>query len=225
MMAAMPPGDAGPAQASDAGGDAAGSAEPQAMLGDPDLGSVGLGSGGIGVSDLEAATKFFVDLVGMKVHSDVRREDRVERVLTLGPAGKPTLTLMHYDDGRNTKDIAAKMVFYAQSPSAAISKIRDGGYDVILSGAIGVGQVYGFDGYVLEFLQNANGPLFISIAFAVTDLDKTVTFYTDAFGLMSTGSYYAGSLQEEFVQAPAGGAALVVQHYLSGDVNYKSTAT
>lgn len=29
----------------------------------PDLGSVGMGSAGVGVSDLEAATKFFVDLL------------------------------------------------------------------------------------------------------------------------------------------------------------------
>jgi predicted enzyme related to lactoylglutathione lyase len=207
---------------------------PAAVVTDPDLGgTVGLGSGGIGVNDLDKASEFFVTLVGMEVQTPmIEREDRYERVLRIGEPGMPTVTLMKYKDDRvimgcpdvnecTAANVPSKLVFYMPSPGDAAEKIIAGGYESILNvGAIA--QVTAVDGYMIEFLQG--DPTFIAVAFGVTDLDKTTKFYTDAFGLESTGSYNDAAmsgLQEQFVANPDGGAAVVVQHYTMGEWNYK----
>lgn len=217
------PGMAGTGDGMAAAGSDPGTA-PSAVVTMPNIGSVGLGNGGIGVNDLDKATEFFTTLVGMKVQTDmIEREDRFERVLTLGElADKPSVTLMKYKDGRAIKDIPAKLVFYAQSPSDTVAKITAGGYQTVLNVGT-IAQATAIDGYLLEFLQDATGPMFISIAFAVTDLDKTNQLYTTAFDLKSTGDYNditMMGLSEHFIQAMDGGAALVLQHYTLGEHNY-----
>src|SRR5262245_47622697 len=74
-----------------------------------------LRAGGIGVSDLEKASAFLTDVVGMTQEGrDVTRDDRVERTFWAKEVNRGSrVVLMKFDDGRNTQDITAKIVFQA----------------------------------------------------------------------------------------------------------------
>ena len=230
---ALAAGSGGTAAAAGSSGSAgSGTATPGAVT-DPELGPVGLGNVGIGVNDLDKAAAFFVEMFGMKVQTPlIEREDRTERVLSFGN-GKTTLSLMKYRDARvimgcpdvnecSPENVPGKLVFGMSSPSATGRKIVAAGYKSILNvGAIV--QVSAIDGYMIEILQG--DPIVMALAIAVTDFEKTNAFYSMTFGLESTGTYNdraMSGLQEQFYADPAGGAAVVIQHYTQGEWNYKN---
>jgi predicted enzyme related to lactoylglutathione lyase len=211
-----------------------GSSQPAAPVAvtDPALGPNGLGSMGIAVNDLDKAADFFVQNFEMKVDTPaIEREDRTERVLAYDN-NNTTLTLMKYKDGRmivgcydvnacTAKNVPGKVVFSMRSPSATGQKVVAAGYKSVLN-AGAIVQVSAIDDYLIEILQGDSAV--IALAIAVTEFQKTNDFYVMAFGLNSTGTYNdprMSGLQEAFYADPAGGAAIVVQHYTQGEWNYK----
>jgi predicted enzyme related to lactoylglutathione lyase len=194
-----------------------------------------LRAGGIGVSDLEGASAFLTGVLGMSQEGrDVVREDRVERTFWAKEVNRGSrVVLMKFDDGRNTKDITAKIVFQAPDVKATYQGALDAGYGAILPpislGTILVSQVKGPDGYTVEILNglddggvNATKPYFIALAFGVTDLTAARKFYADAFGMKETLPYSDNDLVEQTMEYPTrGGGGLVLQHYNMTMHNYR----
>lgn len=185
-------------------------------------------AGGIGVTDLDAASKFLMDVLGMSQEgADVTLPDRVERTFFAKKAGRGSrVVLMKFDDGRNTKDITAKIVFQSADVQGTYDAAVAAGYASILpplslSATILVSQVKGPEGYTVEILNgldpggaNVSTPYFIALAFGVNDLAASRKFYADAFGMIETTPYSDADLHEQTMEYPhGGGAGLVLQHY------------
>lgn len=115
---------------------------------------------GIGVSDLERSTDFYVNVMGME---KVRTYELsyMNEVLLRYPDGESYLVLMHWIDGSNPnyKDLPIKLVSRVKDPVALAAKIKAAGFEVTRepqpSDQVG-GAIVGFakdpDGYVLELL-------------------------------------------------------------------------
>ena len=205
-----------PATASHNGNDAAAMGHPYVR------------AGGIGVTDLDGASMFLTGILGMSQEgADVTRPDRVERTFFAKEAGRGSrVVLMKFNDGRNTKDITAKIVFVAADVQATYDAAVAAGYASILppislSASILVSQVKGPEGYTVEILNgldpggaNITAPYFIALAFGVSDLTASRKFYADAFGMIETTPYSSSDLKEQTMEYPnGGGAGLVLQHY------------
>jgi lactoylglutathione lyase len=115
---------------------------------------------GIGVTDLEKSTDFYVNVMGME---KVRTYELsyMNEVLLRYPDGESYIVLMHWIDGSNPnyKDLPIKLVTRVKDPVALAAKIKAAGFEVTRepqpSDQVG-GAVVGFakdpDGYVLELL-------------------------------------------------------------------------
>lgn len=115
---------------------------------------------GIGVSDLERSTDFYVNVMGME---KVRTYELsyMNEVLLRYPDGESYIVLMHWIDGSNPnyKDLPIKLVTRVKDPAALAAKIKAAGFEVTRepqpSDQVG-GAIVGFakdpDGYVLELL-------------------------------------------------------------------------
>lgn len=115
---------------------------------------------GIGVSDLERSTDFYVNVMGME---KVRTYELsyMNEVLLRYPDGESYIVLMHWIDGSNPnyKDLPIKLVTRVKDPVALAAKIKAAGFEVTRepqpSDQVG-GAIVGFakdpDGYVLELL-------------------------------------------------------------------------
>ncbi len=148
---------------------------------------------GIGVSDLPTAVDFYDRVMKMKVEKDaVRREDRTETTLYGAQAMRGArLTLMKFDDQRNTRKITAKLVWQSRNVSSvtdAASKFPD--YVSRLGGLIV--QFDGPDTYIHEVggIFDSGGrsidvPYPIALGFAVSDQPAATKFYK-ALGMSST---------------------------------------
>jgi len=195
----------------------------------PDGGTVNpyVRAGGVGVTDLEAATTFLTGVLSMTQEGpDVTRSDRVERTFFAKEANRGSrVVLMKFNDGRNTKDITAKLVFEAADVQATYDAATAAGFASIIApvalGSILVSQVKGPEGYTIEILNGLDPggvgiakPYFIALAFGVTDLMASINFYTDGFGMKETTPYSDNDLHEQTMEYPtSGGAGLVLQHY------------
>lgn len=141
---------------------------------------------GIGVSDIEGAMEFFTDVMQMNVEKDgIKREDRTETILYGSQANRGArLVLMHYDDGRATRKITAKLVWQASNPSAvntAASTYPD--YTSRLN--FGIVQFDGPDTYIQEvgsiFDTGGAGitvPYLVALGFSVSNQTASRGFYT-----------------------------------------------
>jgi lactoylglutathione lyase len=115
---------------------------------------------GIGVSDLERSTDFYVNVMGME---KVRTYELsyMNEVLLRYPDGESYIVLMHWIDGSNPnyKDLPIKLVTRVKDPVALAAKIKAAGFEVTRepqpSDQVG-GAIVGFAkdpyGYVLELL-------------------------------------------------------------------------
>lgn len=193
-------------------------------------------AGGIGVTDLDGASTFLTSVLGMSQEgADVTRPDRVERTFFAKQAARGSrVVLMKFDDGRNTKDITAKIVFEAADVQATYDAAVAAGYPSILApimlGSILVSQVRGPEGYTVEILNGLDpggagiaSPYFIALAFGVSDFMASRKFYADALGMVETTPYSDSDLMEQTMEYPnAGGAGLVLQHYSMSTHQYEN---
>ncbi|HVW25046.1 MAG TPA: VOC family protein [Polyangiaceae bacterium] len=185
-------------------------------------------AGGIGVTDLDGASTFLTSVLGMsREGADVTRPDRVERTFFAKQAARGSrVVLMKFNDGRNTKDITAKIVFEAADVQATYDAAVAAGYPSILApislgNGVLVSQVKGPEGYTVEILNGLDpggagiaSPYFIALAFGVGDFMASRKFYADALGMVETTPYSDSDLMEQTMEYPnGGGAGLVLQHY------------
>jgi lactoylglutathione lyase len=134
--------------------------EPAAAAAPPAQKDPLLSAVGIGVTDLETSTDFYVNVMGME---KVRTYELsyMNEVLLRYPDGESYIVLMHWIDGSNPnyKNLPIKIVTRVKDPTALAAKIKAAGFEVTRepqpSDQVG-GAVVGFakdpDGYVLELL-------------------------------------------------------------------------
>ena len=130
-------------------------APTSSLVKDPLLSAVG-----IGVSDLDVSTKFYTEVMGMKVLAKYDLS-YIKEVVVGYPDAESYVVLMHWIDGskRNYKDLPVKVVTRTKDPAALAAKIKAAGLTVTrepqpsaeVGGAI-VGLAKDPDGYVLELL-------------------------------------------------------------------------
>jgi lactoylglutathione lyase len=116
---------------------------------------------GIGVSDLERSTDFYVRVLGMQV-TQTFKLDYMDEVV-VAHEGRSAVILMHYTDGsaRNYRDNPVKLVFFVTDPAALIEAIRAEGLQVTqeptpvasMGGAM-IGLAKDPDGYVIELIES-----------------------------------------------------------------------
>jgi predicted enzyme related to lactoylglutathione lyase len=195
---------------------------------------------GLGVTDLTAATSFFVDFLDLEVESRTTLADREEVVLWSKGKRGSRVTLMKFADGRNTRDVPAKLLFLVKDTAALYARLLAAGYasnfpTVAMPGVTeSVAQVKGPEGYAIEISQFATeSSFFIALGFAVNDVAASESFYKTALGMDRTSQYLLGGmmfgsieLPDEFVMTRAGGippgAAIVLMSYKSKTFNTKN---
>lgn len=127
----------------------------KAVTKDPLLSAVG-----IGVSDLERSTDFYVNVMGME---KVRTYELsyMNEVLLRYPDNESYIVLMHWIDGSNPSytNLPVKIVTRVKDPAALAARIKAAGFGVTREPTPSEqveGSVVGFakdpDGYVLELL-------------------------------------------------------------------------
>ena len=120
---------------------------------------------GIGVSDMDRSTDFYIRVLGMKPVQTFKLDYMDE--IVLAHEGRSAVVLMHYTDGsvRNYKDLPIKLVFYVTDPVGLAAKIRADGLEITrepapiesLGGAV-VGLAKDPDGYVIELIEAPKAP-------------------------------------------------------------------
>src|SRR5262245_24756486 len=115
---------------------------------------------GIGVSDLQKSTDFYMSVMGMEKIRTYEL-DYLNEVVLGYPEAESYIVLMHWIDGskRNYKDNPIKIVSRVKDPAALMEKIKAAGMTVTREytpsaqvGGASVGLAKDPDGYVLEVL-------------------------------------------------------------------------
>ncbi len=140
-----------------------------------------------------------------------------------------SLTLMRSNAGGTVSNVPAKIVFYTPNITMTDTKITSAGFTLTqapipVSGAED-SMTTGPDGYTLEMVQQtATYPLVLAIGFAVSDLQASVTFYTNVMGMKQTSEYDLGTVTEKVMQYnPTGhGSGIVLRGFTVGAPNAKN---
>jgi len=120
-----------------------------------------LGAIGIGVSNLQRAAKFYIEVLGLK-DSGMRYYTPLFDEIILShayPGSGSALVLMQWKTPKNLTNSAIKLVFYVENMKTTFDKIRKAGQEILTEPGTGkMGNVTiptGFardpDGYLLEF--------------------------------------------------------------------------
>ena len=114
---------------------------------------------GMAVGDLEKATAFYVEVLGLKKLQEVDLDERREHLLGSGKPGAPTLVLMEYKDRpKPASDTeASKFVFYVRDVAGTAATIVASGGRVTREPAPYGENLVAFatdpEGHLLELIQ------------------------------------------------------------------------
>lgn len=118
---------------------------------------------GIAVTDLEKATAFYVEVLGLKKLGSYDLDHMKEHLLGSGKPGAPTLVLMEYKGRpKPPQDTeATKFVFYVRDAAATAQAVVERGGRITREPAPFGDNLVGFavdpDGYLLELIQVPQG--------------------------------------------------------------------
>ena len=177
---------------------------------------------GIGVSNLAASTKFYVDVFGLKNLYSLETPYWNETVLQ-DVRGNHVVT-MSFTRQRNTKKNPVKLVFAVRDAAEYYAKVlAAGGSETsppsppkLLLGAQ-IGMMYDPDGYLLELIQapSVPGPVLVGVGLGVNSLDASADFYTRVLGLKFTRDIpVPGFMNEKELASSLGrGPSIVLMDY------------
>jgi lactoylglutathione lyase len=177
---------------------------------------------GIGVSDLAASTKFYVDVFGLKSLYSLETPYWNETVLQ-DVRGNHVVT-MDFTRERNTKKNPVKLVFAVKDAAEYYAKVlAAGGSETsppsppkLLLGAQ-IGLMYDPDGYLLELIQvpSVPAPVLVGVGIGVDSLDASADYYTRVLGLKFTRDIpVPGFMNEkELASSLARGPSIVLMDY------------
>lgn len=115
---------------------------------------------GIAVSDLDASTNFYKEILGMVVHRTITLDIMVENILGFEGVRGTAILLMQYHDRRNCKDLPTKLVFNVPDVRGIIETARAANVDIYkeaaeyesMGGSI-IALIKDPDGYLIELMQ------------------------------------------------------------------------
>lgn len=120
------------------------------------------GAVGVAVTDLDASTDFYTDILGMVVLQTIEIPVMKQAVMGFAGVRGASVLLMNYTDGRdvNCKDNPLKLVFYVNDIAATVEAARTAGCKVEIEphaveqlGGAMVAFVHDPDGYRIELVQ------------------------------------------------------------------------
>jgi catechol 2,3-dioxygenase-like lactoylglutathione lyase family enzyme len=205
---------------------------PEPTLGPPPF----FAAGAIGVSDLDRSFDFYTRVVGMALRYERTIPGLVKQKVLYFPNGKASdVVLMSYIDGQqhNFTKNPVKLVFYAPSATALIEGIRGEGLQILAEpvaqpafGNVVVGFARDPDGYVIEVIEEAAAsvPYLGALGIGVSDLDRSIDFYTRTLHLVPQGAVIqVPNVWDEIILTypNAKSSAVVLLHYTDGSTrNY-----
>lgn len=226
------PADAGVEAASDGGvvheRDADADADtpaPDGAVVDPATPSAGiwLTTAGVGVSDLEAASDFYLQNFELSVVGDYELSDRTVRLLTFASAGRGSnIALIQFKETRATQNLPGKLVFVTPELDELMAKLLSGGATLVFNPTefegSRVGMVTGYDGLTLELVEaeTVPGTYLLATGIGVADLAAASAFYQQAFDMTVSTHYAFDDLTEDILSHGSGqGSGLVLMHWQS----------
>jgi len=177
---------------------------------------------GIGVSDLAASTKFYVDTFGLKNLYSLNTPYWNETVLQ-DVRGNHVVP-MDFTRDVNTKKNPVKLVFAVKNTAEYYAKVlANGGSETtppsppqLLLGTQ-IGLLYDPDGYLIELFQvpTVPAPVLAAVGIGVNSLDASADYYTRVLGLKFTRDIpVPGFMNEkELVSTLARGPSVVLMDY------------
>lgn len=124
-----------------------------------------LGAGGIGVTDLQVSTDFYINVIGMALDYYLPVTGLMnENILKFEGVKSSGVVMMFFTDGvtRNYKDLPYKLSYNVPKVSEMIDKIRNAKMEIVAEpsamasmGNLMVGYAKDPDGYLLEFVEIA----------------------------------------------------------------------
>ena len=145
---------------------------------------------GIGVTDLEASTKFYKAAFGMTERVRLTRTDRVEVVLNSADRRVAQLVLFQFTDGkvRKVKQNPGKIVFNVKNTQAAVDAFTAAGSSASAPAEFSGRQVsFGRDpdNNLVEMNSDptAVASYFSAAGLGVADLEAAKTFYVDVLDM------------------------------------------
>jgi predicted enzyme related to lactoylglutathione lyase len=182
---------------------------------------------GLGITDIPAATKFYKDVMQMDVEKDaVKLNDATETVMYSTKAMRGArVSLVKFDDMRNTRKITTKLVFQAQNPSA-VNAAAAMHPDYVSRLNVGIVQFDGPETYVHEVGSifddggsSISVPYPIAVGFAVSDQPASRKFYTSlgmtesSLGSFSVTDVNGTGMIEEYTVKFTDGMGIVLQQW------------
>lgn len=188
----------------------------------------------IGVEDLEAATRFYQNAMGLQEISRTRYRNRTEVTLHSLNGKGSALILMGFHDHkpRSLSRNPGKIVFYTDDISTRINSIYFAGGEILLAptpqpqfGGALVGFSRDLDGNLLELVEtpSAQGIFMSAFGVGVSNLESAKEVYTEALGFSVQTYLEIPGQYNEYILQPASNrsSALVLMHWTNGsDRNY-----
>lgn len=204
------------------------------IVGEPDATNSFFGAFGIGVSDLEAARSFYVDVLGFEESQFLQIPGQYDEYILTSPVpGSSAVVLMNWTNGsvRNYTDNPVKLQLDVAYPTDLADNIRQAGGDVPrdpaasaeidLDGAL-VGYASDADGTLLELRQGIRAYLGAA-GIGVEDLEAAVDFYRAGLGMTEVTRRTRDDREEVVMQsADERGSQVVLMGFTDGVVrNYR----
>lgn len=164
------------------------------IVGEPAATESFFGAFGIGVSDLENARDFYVDILGFEQSQFLQIPGQYDEYILTSPVpGSSAVVLMNWTNGsvRNYTDNPVKLQLDVAYPQAMTADIQDAGGDVSREPAASseadlnqalLAYASDADGTLLEIRQGIRGYLGAA-GIGVEDLEAAVGFYRDGLGM------------------------------------------
>jgi catechol 2,3-dioxygenase-like lactoylglutathione lyase family enzyme len=204
------------------------------IVGEPEATDSFFGAFGIGVSNLETARDYYVDVLGFEESQFLQIPGQYDEYILTSPVpGSSAVVLMNWTNARvrNYTDNPVKLQLDVAYPDQLAEDIRQAGGEVNrnpapsaeadLGGAL-VGYASDADGTVLELRQGIRAYMGAA-GIGVTDLEAAVAFYRDGLGMTEVTRRSRDDREEVAMQSADGrGSEVVLMGFTDGVVrNYQ----
>jgi len=198
------------------------------IVGEPEATDSFFGAFGLGVSNLETARDYYVDVLGFEESQFLQIPGQYDEYILTSPVpGSSAVVLMNWTNAsvRNYTDNPVKLQLDVAYPDQLAEDIRQAGGEVNrdpaasaeadLRGAL-IGYASDADGTVLELRQGIRAYMGAA-GIGVTDLEAAVAFYRDGLGMTEVTRRSRDDREEVVMQSADGrGSEVVLMGFTDG---------
>lgn len=198
------------------------------IVGEPNATRSFFGAFGVGVSDLDSARDFYVDVLGFQESQFLKIPGQYDEYILTSPVpGSSAVVLMHWTNGsvRNYTDNPLKLQLDVAYPEALTAELRNAGAEVSREPAAAqepdLGQAMlayasDADGTLLEIRQGIRAYLGAA-GIGVDDLQAAVDFYRDGLGMQEVTRRSRDDRDEVVLRSADGrGSEVVLMGFTDG---------